>query len=77
MLQTFKDVVSTSTTYFPTESETTNLKKNVKEALKTLSETEIEKKKKYLRAGKPLNGFQKCYFTYDRSNLLKQTFINK
>ena len=44
MPQTFKDVVSTSTTYFPTESETINLKKNVKEALKTLSETEIEKK---------------------------------
>ena len=77
MPQTFKDVVSTSTTYFPTESETINLKKNVKEALKTLSETEIEKKKKNLRAGKPLNGFQNCYFTYDRSNLLKQTFINK
>lgn len=57
------------------EKETIDFKRNVKESLKTLAEIEIGKT--YFKAGKQINNFQISYFIYDRSSLLKQTFISK
>ena len=44
-------MLSTSTSYLTTESESIKWKKNAKEALKTQSEIEVEKKK-YFKADK-------------------------
>ena len=60
MQQSFKDVLSISTAYLPTKSETINFKKNIKEALKT--QPKIETEKKYFRGDKQLNGFQKSFY---------------
>ena len=42
-----------------------------------LKDEEIEIKKTYFNAIEQMKLFQKLYFLYDRSNIIKRTFINE
>lgn len=53
----------------------TNLKKKVSEIF--LTGEEIDIKKKHFNITDELNLFQESYFLYDRSNVIKITFISE